>query len=178
MNIHITTEGGDGREQVPPKCPRCGNNRQVWVNQHSGRWTCHRAFCDTVIEAAQPIAAHAPAAPLRVYLSGPMSGLPEHNRPAFHAAAAALRALGYDVVNPSEINPPSNATWEQCLRKDVAALTTCDAVALLPGWEASSGAHVEVHLAHRLGLWVVALEALAQGEGRLLDGRTWDEVPA
>lgn len=36
-----------------PECPKCGNNRQVWRNQISGLITCHRAHCDTVIEAAQ-----------------------------------------------------------------------------------------------------------------------------
>ena len=33
-------------------------------------------------------------------------------------------------------------------------------IALLPGWENSAGAHVELNLAHRLGMRVVALEAL------------------
>ncbi len=32
-----------------PKCPKCGNNRQVWVNQITGLLTCHRMFCHTVI---------------------------------------------------------------------------------------------------------------------------------
>ena len=32
-----------------PSCPRCGNNRQVWRNQITGKLTCHRAFCHTVI---------------------------------------------------------------------------------------------------------------------------------
>lgn len=40
-----------------PNCPKCGNNRQVWRNQISGRITCHRAFCDTVIEDTQGSAA-------------------------------------------------------------------------------------------------------------------------
>ena len=33
-----------------PPCPKCGNNRQVWRNQISGLITCHRAYCDTVVE--------------------------------------------------------------------------------------------------------------------------------
>lgn len=33
-----------------PPCPKCGNNRQVWRNQLTGLITCHRAFCDTVVE--------------------------------------------------------------------------------------------------------------------------------
>ncbi len=33
-----------------PNCPKCGNNRQVWRNQITGRLTCHRAYCHTEIE--------------------------------------------------------------------------------------------------------------------------------
>ena len=28
-----------------PICTKCGNNRQVWVNQLTDRITCHRASC-------------------------------------------------------------------------------------------------------------------------------------
>lgn len=37
-----------GSETIPD-CPKCGNNRQVWKNQITGKLTCHRAFCHTVI---------------------------------------------------------------------------------------------------------------------------------
>lgn len=107
----------------------------------------------------------------RVYVSGPMSGHIDSNFPAFHAAAAALRGIGFDVVNPAEINPgeppPPDASddahkhfWRQCLRADVRELCDCDMVALLPGWEDSSGAHLEVHIAHRLGIKVRALHTI------------------
>ncbi len=91
---------------------------------------------------------------MRVYLSGPMSGLPELNFPAFHAAAARLRAEGLQVVNPAEINPDGEMTWEACMRQDIKALCDCDAIVLLPGWQASKGAHLELHIAHRLGMEV------------------------
>ena len=32
---------------TPPKCPKCGDARQVWRNQITGRWTCHRAWSHT-----------------------------------------------------------------------------------------------------------------------------------
>lgn len=96
----------------------------------------------------------------RIYISGPMSGLPEHNFPAFHGAAAKLRAVGYEVVNPAEINEDTTLTWEQCLRADIRALCDCDTVALLPGWEDSKGAHLEVHVAHRLGIKVKRIDDL------------------
>lgn len=90
-----------------------------------------------------------------------MSGLAEHNFPAFHAAAGRLRALGYGVVNPAEINTDPAATWHQCLRNDMAALAHCDTLALLPGWERSDGAHLELHVAHRLGMRIVTLTDLS-----------------
>lgn len=97
---------------------------------------------------------------MRVYISGPMSGIPDFNFPAFHTAAAALRAKGFDVVNPAEVNVDAAMTWEQCLRTDIKLLCDCDALALLPGWENSKGAHLEVHVAHRLGIKVSHIEAL------------------
>ena len=39
-----------------------------------------------------------------VYLSGPMTGLPDYNRAAFNLRAEAFRAAGYTVNNPAEIS--------------------------------------------------------------------------
>ncbi|MFU2878316.1 DUF4406 domain-containing protein [Pseudomonas aeruginosa] len=70
----------------------------------------------------------------RIYLAGPMTGLPEHNFPAFHAEAARLRQFGYHVENPAEINP-EGGSWSDCMRRDIPQLLTCDSLALLPGWD-------------------------------------------
>ena len=91
---------------------------------------------------------------MRVYISGPMTGLPQLNFPAFHAAASELRARRYEVVNPAEINPDGALSWAQCMRADIKALCDCEALALLPGWERSKGAHLELHLAHRLDMQI------------------------
>ena len=37
---------------------------------------------------------------MKIYIAGPMSGLPEMNYPAFFAEATRLRGLGYEVINP------------------------------------------------------------------------------
>ena len=91
----------------------------------------------------------------RIYISGPMTGLPQLNFPAFNAEAARLRAMGFDAVNPVDINPDTTATWHECMRRDIAALVTCDTIALLPGWEHSNGANLELHLASRVGLTII-----------------------
>lgn len=93
----------------------------------------------------------------RVYIAGPMSGLPELNFPAFHAEAARYRAEGIEVVNPAEINADPDAGWHACMRADIRELVTCDAIAMLPGWERSKGASLEHHIARSLEMKVVYL---------------------
>jgi len=97
----------------------------------------------------------------RIYISGPMSGLPDLNFPAFHSEAARLRALGYSVENPAEINHDNEAGWHDCMRRDLAALLTCDALALLDGWQSSAGAHLEMHVAHRVGMEILIARELS-----------------
>lgn len=92
---------------------------------------------------------------MRIYLSGPMTGIPDNNFPAFREWAARLRADGMEVVSPAEIQEAG--TWELCLRADIRELCTCDAIALMPGWEGSKGANLELHIAHRLGMKVMHL---------------------
>ena len=90
--------------------------------------------------------------PKKVYIAGPMSGLPELNFPAFHAEAAYLRAMGEEVINPAEIVTDPAAKWEACMRADIAQLVTCDCAHFLPGWEKSRGASLEFLIASQLGL--------------------------
>lgn len=94
----------------------------------------------------------------RIYISGPMTSCPSLNFPAFNAAANRLRNLGYEVVNPAEIDQGLSPTWGSCMRRDIAELMTCDTIALLNGWELSKGAHLEVHIAHRVGIRIVNLK--------------------
>ncbi len=92
---------------------------------------------------------------MKLYLAGPMTGYVELNFPAFHAETARLRGLGYEVVNPAEVNPDASAKWEDCMKADIAELLKCDAVAVLPGYELSRGATLECHIARALGMAVV-----------------------
>ncbi|KLN54691.1 DUF4406 domain-containing protein [Variovorax paradoxus] len=98
---------------------------------------------------------------LRVYIAGPMTGLPESNYPAFNAMAARLRALGHHVENPAENPEPACKSWRGYMRMAIAQLVTCDAVALLPGWGASKGAVIEAQLARGLHLNIYEAETLA-----------------
>ena len=101
---------------------------------------------------------------MKLYLAGPMSGIPQHNYPAFHAAAARLRSAGYEVINPAEVNPESataidasptpRSYWSACMRRDLPQMMSCEALALLPKWETSEGARLEVYVAAKLGLFI------------------------
>jgi hypothetical protein len=88
-----------------------------------------------------------------LYVAGPMTGLPEFNYPAFHAAADELRSRGYTVLNPADNKPESNdPTWADWMRLGLGQVLQADGVALLDGWTKSKGALLEYHVADRLGL--------------------------
>jgi hypothetical protein len=86
--------------------------------------------------------------PQKLYLAGPMSGYAEHNFPLFNRVAAELRERGHEVFNPAENKdgglrkPRSFYMW-----LDIPALMVSEAVVILPGWEKSRGASLEVWLA-------------------------------
>lgn len=91
----------------------------------------------------------------RVYLAGPMTGMPGLNYPAFNAKAAELRARGWHVENPAENPAPPCGSWKGYMRMSIWQLTTCEAIYLLPGWTSSKGAAMEYSIAQALGLEVI-----------------------
>ena len=92
--------------------------------------------------------------PKSIYLSGPMTGLPEFNYPAFNAAAAHLRGLGYVVESPSELPEPPCKSWAGYMRLALAQLVRCEVTVRLPGWQNSRGAVIESSLSRILGMQV------------------------
>lgn len=98
----------------------------------------------------------------RVYIAGPMTGIPALNRPAFMQAEQQLLALGAVPANPVRNGLPDSAPWEAHMRADLAMLTLCDEILLLPGWAFSRGATLEVHIARALGMRVHRIGTLAE----------------
>lgn len=92
--------------------------------------------------------------PMKVYLTGPMTGYPEFNYPAFEEAAKVLRAAGVEVVSPHEVNPADGVDrgWDWYLRRDIVALVDCNAVVRLPGSDDSKGSRLECYIAAALGM--------------------------
>lgn len=99
-----------------------------------------------------------------VYVAGPMTGLPEFNYPAFREAADRLREIGYKVLNPvdaEEHNPTPGLpqAWDWYMRHALGMVLAADGLALLPGWQQSRGANLEVTVAKALGMTVLPLDA-------------------
>ena len=98
----------------------------------------------------------------RLYLAGPMSGLPECNYPTFHRTAALLRGYGFQVVNPAD-STLVKAHYVDFLREDLRQMLDCDAVATLEGWWESTGARNEVQVAGLLRMPVRTAEEWMAG---------------
>lgn len=89
---------------------------------------------------------------MKVYISGPITGMNKAKcDAAFNTAAALLFLKGYDAVSPwhiSQMLPPS-FTYEDYMDIDMVLLKKCDAILMLPGWENSKGATKELTYAKK-----------------------------
>ncbi len=116
---------------------------------------------------------------MKVYLAGPMRGIPHFNFPAFRQAALYLRGQGHYVFNPAErdnerrgtdisANNPAGSedhaaqthgfSLREALAEDMDFICRhAEAIAVLPGWEFSKGALAERATALALGLEVILL---------------------
>ena len=76
-----------------------------------------------------------------LYLCGPMTGIPDMNRPAFLQAEEELTAAGFIVLNPARL--PVGMNPDQYMPICLAMLQQADGVAMLPGSHRSPGARLE-----------------------------------
>lgn len=97
----------------------------------------------------------------QVYIAGPMTGCKDYNFPAFRAAAARLRAAGYEVVNPVEIveslggaiaYEASAAVRAKVHDEEAMAIASSSIFYMLRGWERSKGTKAELRAALSYGL--------------------------
>lgn len=104
---------------------------------------------------------------MKLYLAGPMSYHPQFNFPLFDEAAHQLRARGYEVVSPAELDDPETRrlalesadgvpggargdhngfTWGDFLARDVKVIgDEVDGVTVMPEWWTSRGARLEAY---------------------------------
>lgn len=121
--------------------------------------------------------------PKTCYISGAMRGYEECNFPLFDQAQKFLEWAGWTVFSPAahdrEIGFDAKGTTD-CSNEylaeagfvmrtsilwDLQAIAQADAIILLPGWEGSSGAALELHFAKFLGLDVGYFEPDYWGRG-------------
>lgn len=88
----------------------------------------------------------------KVYIAGPMTGLPEFNRPAFFSAAADLVTNGDTPLNPAVL--PDGLSQADYMAICIAMLQRADSIVMLDNWERSEGARAELSLAQKLGLMI------------------------
>lgn len=115
---------------------------------------------------------------MKLYVSGPMRGIPAFNFPAFFDTADRLRAMGHEPLCPAErdlengFDPTDLSGFENLssigLDLREAMLEDCrmicedaEGVCVLENWRVSKGARAEVGLAHALGLPIVQLKPLS-----------------
>lgn len=95
---------------------------------------------------------------MKVYISGPISGLPyEEVEKAFSKAEIRLQEQGYEVVNPLNNGLPRESTWNEHMRADLKLLLDCDAIYMLDGWTNSKGAKIEFNLAFDLRINIIKI---------------------
>lgn len=89
---------------------------------------------------------------IKVYLSGAVTGRDRHETEhLFGIAEKAVRSLGLEPVNPLRLCTP-NMDWSEAMKVCIHALVDCHMITMLPGWEESDGAQLELHIATQLNI--------------------------
>jgi hypothetical protein len=133
------------------------------------RWTDQETPIWRDSEYAEPL----PSGKTKVYLAGPMRGIPEFNFPLFLAVGEYLeREWNFEVFNPAQHDidrgfdfsgydgtedlSDTGFDLRQSLGDDLEFVAReADLVVVLPGWEQSKGARAEVSTALALSIPVV-----------------------
>lgn len=100
----------------------------------------------------------------RYYLAGPMSGVPQFNIPKFDTVSAKLRAEGFTIISPAELDSPlmraralqsedgdlhklekdTKETWGEVLARDIKLVADgIDGIIFMEDWQKSRGARLE-----------------------------------
>jgi hypothetical protein len=93
---------------------------------------------------------------IKVYISGKITGLClEQARSNFADAELQLLCQGYEPVNPMTLPHNHAGEWEDYMALDIAELTKCDAIYMLPDWQESNGARLELKIAKHLNKQII-----------------------
>ena len=92
----------------------------------------------------------------RVYLSGPITNT--KNYKGLFMFAEELAALGdaEQIYNPAA-QIPASSSWEHAMAQCLSEITSYDTIVMLPGWNDSRGARLELDVALACGIHAVNL---------------------
>jgi hypothetical protein len=91
------------------------------------------------------------------YISGPMTGYPNFNFPAFDEASRILRAYGLQIISPAELDrddpPAPGSVWMDFILRDLKVIhDKVKGIIFLPNWYHSRGARMEAFTGIMLGM--------------------------
>ncbi|EGR2141049.1 DUF4406 domain-containing protein [Vibrio cholerae] len=86
----------------------------------------------------------------KIYIAGPMTGLPEFNKPAFFNKEHSLKQDNWIVLNPAIL--PDGLQHHEYMEICLPMVRVSDAVFMMKGWEDSKGANMEHDYAKDIGL--------------------------
>lgn len=103
----------------------------------------------------------------RTYISGPMTGLPEYNFPAFYEAENRIRSKypTTEIVNPAKhFGRKTDLPWHIYIGWDIGKLLDCTHMEVLGGWAKSKGVTYEILTALAMGISVDFSEKFTEEE--------------
>jgi p-aminobenzoyl-glutamate transporter AbgT len=82
---------------------------------------------------------------MKIYISGSISGQNiEETMLLFLKAEKLIRDMGHEPINPLDNDLPEGTTWFEYIVTGLMVLSTCQAIMMLPTWEKSNGAKLEL----------------------------------
>jgi len=88
-----------------------------------------------------------------VYIAGPMSGHADNNYPSFHFAEEHLvMKFGCEILNPAR--HPDGLAYVTYMRMAMEMIERATVLVMLPGYNHSTGATIELTVARKSGIQV------------------------
>lgn len=99
---------------------------------------------------------------MRLYIAGPMTGIPELNKGSFEVAKRLLMAVGHRATTPFDVAARRGISQDEdsiaeLLGADFKEIQESDGVVLLPGWDESLGTFAEIAFALRQSKVIFAI---------------------
>lgn len=99
-----------------------------------------------------------------IYVSLPITGMPEGQQESIAASKRKMLAKEYDVITPFDLQKildgickehGSDPNYIDYLFSDIVALMLCDAIYMCHGWEYSKGCLAEFYFARAIGIDII-----------------------